>query len=81
MLEGEAKQLPSSSDVRPVPRRHAILASEIILPITPAVEFTDAVSTGLSLNWFAVITCRLPNNAFAEVSLRSGRRRAIPEWH
>ena len=37
--------------------------------MTPAAEFTDAVSTGLSPIWFAVITCRLPNKALADVSL------------
>ena len=46
-----------------------MLASEIILPMTPAAELTDAVSTGLSPIWLAVITCRLPNSAFADVSL------------
>ena len=47
----------------------AMLWTEIILPITPAAEFTDAVSTGLRPSAFAVTTCRLPNSAFADVSL------------
>ena len=47
----------------------AMLCTEIILPMTPAAEFTDAVSTGLRPSAFAVTTCRLPNSALADVSL------------
>src|SRR3954447_16787799 len=47
----------SSSGVMPVAATAtAMLCSEIILPTTPAAEFTDAVSTGLMLNAFAVTT-------------------------
>ena len=39
---------PSSLAVSPVAAHAtAMLASEIIFPITPAAEFTDAVRTGL----------------------------------
>ena len=37
--------------------------------MTPAAEFTDAVSTGLRPSAVAVTTCRFPNSAFADVSL------------
>ena len=47
----------------------AMLCSEIILPITPAAELTDAVSIGLRSSALAVTTCRLPKSAFADVSL------------
>src|SRR5438045_877525 len=61
---------PSSSDVNPVAAQAtAMLGSEIILPITPAAEFTDAVSTGFRPIWLAVIADRLPHSAFADVSL------------
>ena len=47
----------------------AMLWTEIILPITPAAEFTEAVSTGLRPSALAVTTCRLPKSALADVSL------------
>src|SRR6266702_1965344 len=40
-----------------------------ILPITPPAEFAAHMSTGSRLSCCAVIRCRLPNNAFDEVSL------------
>ena len=40
-----------------------------ILPITPPDELADAISAGSSPSELAVTTCRLPNSAFAEVSL------------
>ena len=60
----------SSAGVMPVAATAtAMLCSEIILPITPAAEFTEAVSTGLMPSALAVTTCRLPNSALADVSL------------
>ncbi len=37
--------------------------------MTPAAEFTDAVSTGLRCSALAVTTWRFPKSAFADVSL------------
>ena len=48
-LSVKRNSLPSSSGVRPVAAQAtAMLGSAIILPMTPAAEFTDAVSTGFS---------------------------------
>ena len=64
------KSLLSSARVMPVAATAtAMLWTEIILPITPAAEFTEAVNTGLRFRAVAVTTCRLPNSAFADVSL------------
>ena len=57
----------------------AMLGNAIILPMTPAAEFTDAVNTGLSPIWFAVITCRFPKSALAEVSLPVRNTPSHPE--
>ncbi len=46
-----------------------MFCGEIILPITPPDEFVAAISTGSSPSLFAATTCRLPNNALADVSL------------
>ena len=60
----------SSAVVMPVAATAtAMLCTEIILPMTPAAEFTDAVSIGLRPSALAVTTCRLPNSALADVSL------------
>ncbi len=40
----------------------------IILPITPPLEFADAIRTGLRPRRFAVMTCKFPNSALEEVS-------------
>ena len=45
-----------------------MLGAAIILPITPPAELAEAIRTGETPIWFAVITCRLPNSTFAEVS-------------
>src|SRR4029453_4804571 len=64
------KRRPSSPEVMPVDATApAILCTEIILPNTPAAEFTGAVRIGFSPRVFAVTTCRLPNSALADVSL------------
>src|SRR5687768_17650475 len=58
----------SSAVVMPVAATAtAMLWIEIIFPITPAAEFTDAVRIGFRPSALAVTTCRLPNSAFAEV--------------
>ena len=51
-----------------------MLCTEIILPITPAAEFTDAVRIGLRPSALAVTTCRLPKQ-------RVGRRVAAGQEH
>ena len=62
--------LPSSAVVSPVAATAtAMLWSEIIFPITPAAEFTEAVRMGFRPSALAVITWRLPKSAFDEVSL------------
>src|SRR4051812_33196231 len=61
--------LSSSRDIPVAATATAMLWTEIILPITPAAEFTDAVRTGFKWSAFAVTTWRLPNSAFADVSL------------
>ena len=62
--------LASSAVVSPVAATAtAMLWSEIIFPITPAAEFTEAVRMGFNPSALAVITWRLPKSAFDEVSL------------
>ena len=62
--------LPSSAVVIPVAATAtAMLWGETIFPITPAAEFTEAISTGLRCSAVAVTTWRLPKSALADVSL------------
>src|SRR5262245_30430918 len=46
-----------------------MLVRLIILPITPAAELDDAISTGLIPSFAAVTVCSGPKSALAEVSL------------
>ena len=63
------RRLSSADDIPVAATATAMLCTEIIFPMTPAAELTDAVSTGLRPSAFAVTTCRLPKRALAEVSL------------
>ncbi len=47
----------------------ARLCRLIILPMTPPEEFAAAMIAGSKPELLAVTTCRLPNSAFADVSL------------
>src|SRR5437868_8187068 len=69
LMVNRNSRLSSSRDMPVAATATAMLCTEIILPITPAAEFTDAVSTGFRCSALAVTTCRLPNSAFADVSL------------
>ena len=70
MLHGEAEQLAFLRPVMPVAATAtARLVRLIILPMTPPAEFDAAIIAGFRCRLFAVTTCRLPNSAFADVSL------------
>src|SRR5262249_60978877 len=60
----------SSPDAIPVATAPtATFARLIILPITPPLELDAAIRVGFKFRLVAVTTCKLPNSAFADVSL------------